>query len=91
MITREEVLKLARIAHIAVTEEEVALLQAQLQSVLTYAERVKENASYPLQDEQRPCNVFREDQARSSNPEPILELAPQSAEHFFVVPSILKK
>ena len=91
MITREEVLRLARIAHIAVSDDEVAVLQSQLQSVLAYAERVKENANYPLQDEQRPCNVFREDQARCSDPEPILELAPQSAEHFFMVPSILKK
>ncbi|MCL4380315.1 aspartyl/glutamyl-tRNA amidotransferase subunit C [Candidatus Dependentiae bacterium] len=91
MITRDEVFKLARMAHIAVTDEEVTILAEQLASVLTYAGRVTENANYVLHDEQKPCNVFREDQPQRTDPAPILALAPQSAEHFFVVPTILKK
>lgn len=44
-ITREEVLKIARISRLNIHEEEVEPLMKQLDDVLSYAQRVKEVAA----------------------------------------------
>lgn len=91
VITKEEVLKLAKIANITLADNEVEPLTKQLTDVLSYAERVTQNAAYPMAPLHAQCNVWRADEVTPFDCEKILELAPQTAEHFFVVPSILKK
>lgn len=89
-ITKEELLKLARISQLDIPEDEIESLLAQLDSVLSYAERVKEvpfekdDSSYGL------TNVFRQDVPVQTNPESILALAPEREDDFFVVPRILE-
>ena len=41
-ITKEEILKIARMSHLEIQEHEIEPLRAQLESVLSYAERVQE-------------------------------------------------
>lgn len=90
-VTREEILKLGRIANISINEEEISALTEKLQAVLSYAAYLKEIAA------QQSCgpmpknsNVMRNDEVIPTPAEPLLALAPQREDHFFVVPMILK-
>ena len=90
-ITREEVLKIARMSHITIPEQEIDLLVEELAGVLSYAERVKDLAADAAQEPStRVINVTREDLVVSTNPEPILAQAPERQERYFVVPAILE-
>ncbi len=90
-ITREDVLKLGKIANISITEEEIAPLIDKLQAVLSYASNLK-NVAEAVSCEPLPqqSNVMRDDEVVTTPAEPLLALAPQREEHFFVVPMILK-
>ncbi|HEV2600674.1 MAG TPA: Asp-tRNA(Asn)/Glu-tRNA(Gln) amidotransferase subunit GatC [Candidatus Babeliales bacterium] len=89
-ITKDELLKLARISQLDIHDDEIEPLLAQLDSVLSYAARVKEvpfdydDACHGL------SNVFRQDSVVQTNPESILALAPEREDNFFVVPRILE-
>lgn len=104
-ISRDEVLKLARISNIALHEQEIDAVVTQLEQVLTYAERVIEIAGTDTAaqgipsvsfDElrtnelARPQNIFRPDIAIPTPTEPILAQAPEREERYFVVPKILE-
>jgi aspartyl-tRNA(Asn)/glutamyl-tRNA(Gln) amidotransferase subunit C len=90
-ISRDEVLKIARISNIALHEQEVDAVVTQLQQVLTYAERVIDiagnDSAEPITQLQ---NVFRPDVAVPIPTEPILAQAPEREERYFVVPKILE-
>lgn len=90
-ISRDEVLKLARISTIALHEQEIDAVVTQLEQVLSYAERVIEIAdkgnAEPIA---RPQNIFRPDVAIPTPTQPILAQAPEREERYFVVPKILE-
>lgn len=90
-ISKEEILKLARISKVDIHEDEIVPLLKQLQDVLSYAERVKEVALEVEEPSIKNVNVFREDVVVKSDPEPILSRSPQREEDYFVVPAILEK
>jgi aspartyl-tRNA(Asn)/glutamyl-tRNA(Gln) amidotransferase subunit C len=89
-ITKEEVLKIARISRIAVKDSEIEPLIKQLDAVLSYAERVTQVAA-ELDDQpsNRNVNFLREDVVVKCDPEPIRERAPEREDNYFVVPKIL--
>ncbi len=90
-ITKEEVLKIAKIARIAVDESEIELYIKQLQDVLSYAACVKKIAAEI--DEQvswKNINVVRQDVVERFDAEEILKRAPDRQEDYFVVPRILE-
>lgn len=89
-VTREEVLKIARIASLAIHEDELDGMVKQLQDVLSYAARVQEIAQEVDLPSAKNVNVFREDVIVKSDPEAILAQAPEREENFFVVPAILE-
>jgi aspartyl-tRNA(Asn)/glutamyl-tRNA(Gln) amidotransferase subunit C len=90
-ITREDVLKLAHISNISISEEELPALMNKLSAVLSYAEHLKDIAGrqqgqpLPVQS-----NITRQDVVIWTDPEPLLALAPAREENFYVVPMILK-
>lgn len=90
-ITREDVLKLGTISNISISEDEIPALVDKLQAVLSYADCLKEAAgqqqgiAMPKQS-----NVTRPDVVIPTPAEPLLALAPQREENFFVVPTIIK-
>lgn len=88
-ISREEVLKIARMSHLGVTEDEMPGLIEQLQQVLSYAQRVTEVAAEIEEPSIKAVNVFREDVVIKRDPELILAQAPEREGDFFVVPAIL--
>ena len=89
-VTKEEVLKIARIASLAIHEDELDGMVKQLQDVLSYAARVQEIAQEVDLPSSKNVNVFREDIIVKSDPEMILAQAPEREENFFVVPAILE-
>lgn len=90
IVDKAEVLKIAEISKIAVTEQEIESIIKQMQEVLSYAARVTEIAT-ELDDlvSQKNINFVREGLAGASTPEALLERAPQQEEQYFVVPKIL--
>jgi len=94
-LSRKEVAHLARLARLAVTDEELDLFAGQLAAVLDAVAQVGE----ALVDDVAPTthavpmtNVFRADVARPSLPrEAVLSGAPAAEEDRFRVPRILQE
>lgn len=88
-ITKEEVLKIAKMSHLELHEDEIPALIKQLDDVLSYAERVKEVSGVSEEAPVRNINVMRDDIAQPSDPEKLLAQAPEREGNYFVVPAIL--
>jgi len=88
-ITREELLKIATISKLEIKESEFDNLLKQLQSVLTYAERVRQVAEDAQVASSKNINVMREDVVSLCDPAPILAQAPERGDDYFIVPKIL--
>jgi aspartyl-tRNA(Asn)/glutamyl-tRNA(Gln) amidotransferase subunit C len=88
-ITRDEVLKIARMANIALYEHEIEPMIKKLDDVLTYAERVIEAARDGEESSQKQVNVLRPDQIITTDSVPLLAQAPEREENYFVVPKVL--
>lgn len=89
-ISKEEVLKIARMSHLELHEDEIPALVQQLEDVLSYAVRVKDVVAHGEDLLVRNVNVFREDIAMPSDAEPILAQAPEREGTYVVVPAILE-
>lgn len=90
-ITREDVLKLANISQISISEEEIPALVNDLQAVLTYASHLKDIAAQKTCDPMpKNSNVTRNDVVIPTPAEPLLALAPKREDQFFAVPVIIK-
>jgi aspartyl-tRNA(Asn)/glutamyl-tRNA(Gln) amidotransferase subunit C len=94
-LKREEVAHIARLAHMALDEEEMSVYQEQLSTILDYAERIQE-----LDTEEIPPTatvlplrtVLREDVRGDVLPrEALLANAPESMADCFVVPPVVEK
>jgi aspartyl-tRNA(Asn)/glutamyl-tRNA(Gln) amidotransferase subunit C len=88
-ITKEEVLKIAKMSHLELHEDEIPALLKQLEDVLGYAARVKDVSGVSQEAPVRNINVMRDDVAQPSNPEILLAQAPEREGSYFVVPAIL--
>jgi aspartyl-tRNA(Asn)/glutamyl-tRNA(Gln) amidotransferase subunit C len=94
-LTREQVLHVAELAKLKLTDAEVDLFQDQLSAILAYADRLDEldTAAIPPTAGVLPLrNVFRSDEPRPSFPrEVMLENAPRAEDGFVVVKVVLDK
>ncbi len=93
MITKEQVLKVAALAHLRPTEDEVSRLTKNLNSILDYVERlaaVDVKDIVPMSHVHGSTNVFREDAVTPSFPiERVLQNAPDAAGRFIRVPIVV--
>ena len=91
MIDREQVLHVARLARLRLSEEEVERMSTELSSILDHVDRIAEldlDGVEPTSHVVELENVLRADDPRPSWPrERILEPAPDHAEDAFRVPS----
>jgi len=91
VIGREQVLHVARLARLRLSEDEIERMSSELSSILDHIEKIEElelddvePTSHVVQLE----NVLRADEPRPSWPrERILEQAPDAADNGFRVPS----
>lgn len=92
-ISREDVAHLARLARLAVTDEELDTFAGQLDVILGAVARVGEVAAAdiaPTSHAVPMTNVFRADEVRPSLPrDAVLVAAPAVEDHKFRVPRIL--
>lgn len=89
-ISREEVLHIASLSRIEISEDEIPGLIKNLEEVLTYAARVQEIVSGTQEYSAKNVNVFRDDIVIPTDPKPILANAPKREENYFVVPVVLE-
>lgn len=91
MIDRDQVLHVARLARLELSEEEVERMSRELSTILAHVERIGEldlEGVEPTSHVVALENVLRADEPRPSWPrERILEAAPDPAEGAFRVPS----
>jgi len=92
-LSTDDVRHVARLARLALTDDEVESLRGQLSDILAYAEQVGEVAAadvaptghaYPLR------NVYRDDEPRPSlSPADAISTAPEAQDGRFRVPRIV--
>ena len=91
MISREEVLHIARLARLRLDESEVERMAGELSTVLDHIERISElslDTVLPTSHVVEVENVLRADEPRPSLPrEAVLAAAPDRADDAFRVPS----
>jgi len=92
-LSADEVRHVARLARLALTDDEVTALAPQLSDILAYAEQVGEVAAEEVTPTTHPFalqDVLRPDEARPSSPrEEILAMAPDAEQDRFAVPRIV--
>jgi aspartyl-tRNA(Asn)/glutamyl-tRNA(Gln) amidotransferase subunit C len=91
MIDRDQVLHVARLARLRLSEDEVGRMSSELSSILGHIEKIEEldlDDVEPTSHVVEVDNVLREDEPRPSWPrERILEGAPDATDDGFRVPS----
>lgn len=94
MLTPEEVLKIAKLARLELSPDEVSFFQNRLTRVLDYMEELKKvetTATEAVRHVPRDANDFRKDEAKlSQNQKDILANAPALEEGGFLVPAIME-
>jgi aspartyl/glutamyl-tRNA(Asn/Gln) amidotransferase C subunit len=97
IITREDVLKLAKMSQLVIAEEELSFYAAQLEARLSYTTCLQtilaQHADLVAQLHEKAAaeNVMRDDVVVPTAVEPLLAQAPQREESFFVVPVVVKQ
>lgn len=93
IISKADVIKIARISNIELHDDEIDGITKHLEAVLTYARRVnelKQAGSTVRNLDYKNVNVTRADRVFATDPGPILAQAPVQEEGYFVVPRILE-
>jgi aspartyl-tRNA(Asn)/glutamyl-tRNA(Gln) amidotransferase subunit C len=93
-ISKEQVEHVAKLARLAMGEEEKELFTRQLGDILTYIEKLEELDTTKVEPTSHVIpikNVFREDETRPClSREEILKNAPDRTEEYFRVPRIIE-
>ena len=93
-ISRQEVLKVAQLSRLKLSDEEVALFTTQLDAIIGYVEQLAELDVDDVEPMAHPLpiqNVFREDAVRDSlPPDEALANAPRRHQDFFAIPPTLE-
>lgn len=95
MITRDEVLHIAKLAKLKLTDDEIALFQEQLGRILEYFKQLEKlDTEYvpPMKHVLDIHTVVRKDEPRPSvPPEEALKNAPKRRDNYFEVPKVVEK
>ena len=93
MLTKEEVIKIAKLARIELTEKEVEKFQKELSTVIAYVDALKEVNTEGVEEVSQVTglvNVQREDKVEiADNRDAILSQAPEIKDGFYKVKAIL--
>ncbi len=93
-ISREEVVHVAKLARLALREEEIDMFARQLSDILTYVEKLSElntNDVEPTSHILPVKNVLREDEiGEALEREKVLGNAPDRTKEFFRVPKVIE-
>lgn len=92
IITKEDVIKLAKMSQISISDKETEDLTKRIETLLEYVSCLGEiSKNHKLSElSNRNVNVLRQDIVLKTDDKPILKLAPDSQDNYFVVPTIIK-
>lgn len=92
-VSRDEVIRIAELAKLKLTEEEIVKFQIELSKILEYVEQLKEIDTKEIKPLSHPIsrvNIFRENKVtKSTDREEALSNAPERTEEFFKVPKVI--
>jgi aspartyl-tRNA(Asn)/glutamyl-tRNA(Gln) amidotransferase subunit C len=92
-VTKKDVEKIAELARLKFTEEELENFTPQMNEILSYMDKLNELDTEnvkPLSHPVEQTNVFREDELKPSiSTEDALKNAPSKDEHHFKVPKVI--
>ena len=92
-VTKKDVEKIAELAQLKFSEEELESFTPQMNEILNYMEKLNELDTEnvePLSHPVEQTNVFREDELKPSiTTEEALKNAPAKDEHYFKVPKVI--
>ncbi len=94
MITREQIIHLAKLARLKLNDEEIEKLREDLSKILNYVEKINE---LKLEDIEPLINIIeelktREDEpAKSESNQLIIENFPEKEDNYLKVPKIIEK
>ena len=97
-ITEQEVLRIADLGNLSLTEEEVRKYAADLAGILTYVEKLEELDTSEIEPmaqviyEETEVSTLRKDERQKSlEPGIVLRSAPKAGEGQFKVPSVIER
>ncbi|HKW89383.1 MAG TPA: Asp-tRNA(Asn)/Glu-tRNA(Gln) amidotransferase subunit GatC [Candidatus Acidoferrales bacterium] len=98
-ISKEEVLRVAELAHLELSEAEAESLRAQLDSILSYIDKLKqldvsgiEPMAQVLQATANPDATLRDDTVTQCDvASSVLSQAPESSKPYFRVPRVIER
>jgi len=94
LVSRDDVAHVAELAHLALSEQEIARLQRELNRILEHFAELQALDTADIEPTSHAVpmvNVFRQDEVKGSLPiDAIVRNAPDRAEEFFRVPRIVE-
>lgn len=87
--SKEELLKIAELSSLRLTEAEVNWLQDQLSKTIDYTEQLNEFKVTEEHESVKTINIFRKDKSVKKDSTKLLDQAPKTNKTYFVVPKIL--
>jgi aspartyl-tRNA(Asn)/glutamyl-tRNA(Gln) amidotransferase subunit C len=89
MITKDELVKIAKLSGVNVADNEVDHFTSQVQKVLGFVDQLQEVTVTTAAESVSNVNIFRPDVCQASAADSPLDAAPQRQDRYFVVPRIL--
>ena len=89
MINQEEILKIAKLSGISMNAGDAELFTGQVQKVLSFIDELQSIAITKTAEPVCAVNIFRDDIPEALTIASPLEQAPETQEHYFVVPNVL--
>ncbi len=86
---KDDIIKLAELSALKLSEAEVAALLTDLQNLISYVDELNTVSLTAHSAHTRNHNVFREDTACHQDSHPLLAQAPDQFETYFVVPKVV--
>jgi aspartyl-tRNA(Asn)/glutamyl-tRNA(Gln) amidotransferase subunit C len=90
-VSKEELIKIAHLSSLKLSDDEAVLFSDQIKTILDYADQLRNVPLSKKVDPVHNTNVFRDDVIKKSKSDDILSLAPEEENKFFVVPKILEQ
>jgi aspartyl-tRNA(Asn)/glutamyl-tRNA(Gln) amidotransferase subunit C len=88
-LKKEDILKLADLSAVKLSDAEVDLLLHDLQNLISYVDELNTVQLSAYQHTGKNTNVFRDDEVITQNSAPLLAQAPESFDTYFVVPKVV--
>lgn len=86
---RDDLLKVAKLSALQLSEQEIESFEQQLKKVLAFVDQITAVKVDNVGHQVRNVNILRQDEAIPSNSEDIIKISPKNQLNYFVVPKIL--